>query len=105
MLDGEDPTNASSISGAGSSTGWSTGKDSAVRSIAGITAQNAIYFIRTCIRIYTEPAQDAPWKLVKAQPIAAYDIPMIVLITANLVLGLLSTTIINLIQQGLSMFG
>lgn len=46
MLDGEDPSNASSISGAGSSTGWSTGKDSAVRSIAGITAQNAIYFIR-----------------------------------------------------------
>lgn len=46
MLDGEDPSNASSISGAGSSTGWSTGKDSGVRSIAGITAQNAIYFIR-----------------------------------------------------------
>ncbi len=46
MLDGKDPTDASSISGAGSSTGWSTGKDSAVRSIAGITAQNAIYFIR-----------------------------------------------------------
>ena len=46
MLDGKDPTNASSISGAGSSTGWSTGKDSGVRSIAGITAQNAIYFIR-----------------------------------------------------------
>ncbi len=47
MLDGEkEPTNASSISGAGSSTGWSTGKDSGVRSIAGITAQNAIYFIR-----------------------------------------------------------
>ena len=45
MLDGEDPSNASSISGAGSSTGWSTGKDSVVRSIAGITAQNAIYFI------------------------------------------------------------
>ena len=46
MLDGKEPTNASSISGAGSSTGWSTGKDSGVRSIAGITAQNAIYFIR-----------------------------------------------------------
>ena len=46
MLDGKDPTDASSISGAGSSTGWSTGKDSGVRSIAGITAQNAIYFIR-----------------------------------------------------------
>ena len=46
MLDGEEPANASSISGAGSSTGWSTGKDSSVRSIAGITAQNAIYFIR-----------------------------------------------------------
>lgn len=73
--------------------------------LAASSLLNAIYFIRTCIRIYTEPAQDAPWKLVKAQPIAAYDIPMIVLITANLVLGLLSTTIINLIQQGLSMFG
>ena len=46
MLDGKDPPDASSISGAGSSTGWSTGKDSGVRSIAGITAQNAIYFIR-----------------------------------------------------------
>ncbi|MBR2488581.1 MAG: DUF2341 domain-containing protein [Kiritimatiellae bacterium] len=46
MLDGKDPPDASSISGAGSSTGWSTGKDSVVRSIAGITAQNAIYFIR-----------------------------------------------------------
>ncbi|MBR2355018.1 MAG: DUF2341 domain-containing protein [Kiritimatiellae bacterium] len=46
MLDGKEPSNASSISGAGSSTGWSTGKDSGVRSIAGITAQNAIYFIR-----------------------------------------------------------
>ncbi len=45
MLDGKDPSNASSISGAGSSIGWSTGKDSGVRSIAGITAQNAIYFI------------------------------------------------------------
>ena len=46
MLDGKDPPDASSISGNGNSTGWLTGKDSFVRSIAGITAQNAIYFIR-----------------------------------------------------------
>lgn len=45
MLDGKDPLDASSISGVGNSTGWSMGKDSVVRSIAGITAQNAIYFI------------------------------------------------------------
>lgn len=46
MLDGKDPPDASSISGTGNSTGWLTVKYSVVSSIAGITAQNAIYFIR-----------------------------------------------------------
>lgn len=62
---------------------------------------NAMYFIRTVIRIYT----DHPEKTERAGRRAGYIIPMLVLTGCNLFLGLFSRVTLELIRRGLSMFG
>ena len=62
---------------------------------------NALYFIRTIIRIYT----DDPGKNVRAHHRAGYNVPMMVLTAGNVFLGLFSWVIVNLIRTGLLMFG
>ena len=62
---------------------------------------NALYFIRTIIRIYT----DDPGKNVRAHHRAGYNVPMMVLTAGNVFLGLFSWVVVNLIRTGLLMFG
>ena len=62
---------------------------------------NAMYFIRTVIRIYT----DNPEKDTRLHHRPDYNIPMLVLTACNLFLGLFSPVAIDLIRSGLSMFG
>ena len=62
---------------------------------------NALYFIRTIIRIYT----DDPGKNVRAHHRAGYNVPMLVLTAGNVFLGLFSWVVVNLIRTGLLMFG
>ena len=61
---------------------------------------NAIYFIRTIIRIYARDGRD----MQRAHHRAGYNIPMLVLVGANVFLGLFSWVIIDLIHKGLNMF-
>ena len=62
---------------------------------------NAVYFIRTVIRIYTED----PRKSERTRHRPDYIIPMLVLTACNLFLGLFSWVTVDLIRTGLSMFG
>ena len=73
---------------------------------------NAIYFIRTAIRIFTESQsrkahgtiedQRAKGRWVKGLK-AEYVLPMTVLTAANLFLGLFSWVLVDLIQKGFAM--
>ncbi|MBQ9549665.1 MAG: sodium:proton antiporter [Lachnospiraceae bacterium] len=62
---------------------------------------NAMYFIRTVIRIFT----DAPGKKKKAVHRAEFILPLLALTGCNLFLGLFSRVAADLIRTGLSMFG
>ncbi len=62
---------------------------------------NAMYFIRTVIRIFT----DDPRKNMRLHHRLDYNFPMLVLTACNLFLGLFSRVAIDLIRSGLSMFG
>ena len=71
------------------------------------TILNAAYFMRTLIRIYTPVREDIDAKEGRAislreQP--AKSVALVCFIVLNLILGLNSDPIINLIQRGLGMF-
>ena len=68
------------------------------------TILNAIYFMKTVIRIYT-PAPDSPYQTIKARTIRPYCVVLVLFIAVNLVLGCMSDGIVELIKQGLIMFG
>ncbi|MBP9001669.1 MAG: sodium:proton antiporter [Lachnospiraceae bacterium] len=68
------------------------------------TILNAIYFMKTVIRIYT-PAPDSPYQAIKARTIWPYCVVLVFFIAVNLVLGCMSDGIVELIKQGLIMFG
>ena len=63
---------------------------------------NALYFIRTLIRIFSE-GKKRPEGTVKHG--ALYGISMSTLIAANVAMGLFSWMFTGLIQAGLGMFG
>jgi multicomponent Na+:H+ antiporter subunit D len=84
---------------------------------------NAMYFIRTIIRIYTHPQSAAAQALSSVTAGSAaevtsrekqrrasglrrpdYIIPSLVLIAANLFLGLFSWAVVDLIERGFGMF-
>ena len=72
------------------------------------TILNAVYFMRTLIRIYTPVREDIDAKegriiTLREQP--AKSVALICFIILNLILGLNSDPIITLIQKGLGMFG
>ncbi len=67
------------------------------------TILNAIYFMKTVIRLYT-PSQKAKGLSVKAMDNPRKSIAMLLLILLNLILGLFSTPIVGLIERGLDMF-
>ncbi len=62
---------------------------------------NALYFIRTVIRIYT----DDPRTDIRTHHGLGYHVPMLVLTACNLFFGLFSWVMVNLIRTGLTMFG
>ena len=68
------------------------------------TILNTIYFMKTVIRIYT-PAPDSPYQTIKARTIRPYCVVLVLFIAVNLVLGCMSDGIVELIKQGLIMFG
>ncbi|NLL79723.1 MAG: sodium:proton antiporter [Clostridiales bacterium] len=66
------------------------------------TILNAIYFMKTVIRIYTPAKTDYPcitWKQEKL-----YAVTMVLFMILNIILGMGSQPIVDLIQQGLSTF-
>ena len=68
--------------------------------LAASSLLNAMYFIRTLIRIYT-PARDT---VIGVRHGLDYNIPMAVLTLSNLAMGLFSWVFTQLIGQGLGMF-
>ncbi len=65
---------------------------------------NAIYFIRTLIRIYSDPLEKMKKSDIRPHHRMGYNIPMAVLSILNLFLGLFSWVAADLIQKGLTMF-
>ncbi|MCQ2524390.1 MAG: sodium:proton antiporter [Lachnospiraceae bacterium] len=72
------------------------------------TILNAIYFMKTVIRIYT-PIDDKTFEenkcsVIKARQVPLYTVTCILFIIVNVVLGTMSDPIMDLITKGLSMF-
>ena len=68
--------------------------------LAASSLLNALYFMRTLIRIYTP--SDPPKERVRHH--LDYNIPMLALTLANLAMGLFSGVFAALIGQGFAMF-
>ncbi len=72
------------------------------------TILNAVYFMKTVIRIYTpvkkEEIRDKGYEKIEMREQPAKSLALICFILLNLLLGLCSEPIVALIQQGLSMF-
>lgn len=67
------------------------------------TILNAIYFMKTVIRIYT-PVEGTVQEDIKFRNMKLYVVTLICFITLNIILGVSSQPIVDLIEQGLSMF-
>lgn len=67
------------------------------------TILNAIYFMKTVIRIYT-PVKETPYPSVTFKDMKLYAVVLICFILLNIVLGVNSQPIVDMIEQGLSMF-
>lgn len=69
------------------------------------TVLNAVYFLRTVIRIYTPAEQEIQGSMrIKWTQQRSYILVLLVFIALNLILGLFSQYIADAIQMGLSMF-
>lgn len=62
---------------------------------------NAIYFVRTLIRIYGPSEDNERRNVVKR---VYYNVPMMILTAGNLAMGLFSWVFVDLIEKGLAMF-
>lgn len=67
------------------------------------TVLNAIYFMKTVIRIYTPNKEETTRIHIKDQ--LGFSAALLFMVILNMVLGCCSQPIINLIEMGLSMFG
>ncbi len=67
------------------------------------TILNAIYFMKTVIRIYT-PVKDSPYTGVTFKDMPSYAITLVFFIVLNVILGVSSQPVVNMIGQGLAMF-
>ena len=66
---------------------------------------NAVYFIRIVIRIFSTKEEGEGMTDIGRSHVASFLIPMSVLVGLNLFLGLFSWVFVDLITQGLNMFG
>ncbi len=73
--------------------------------LAASSMLNAIYFLRTVIRIYSLPKHTLSKNEIRGHHRPGYNVPMLVLTAANLILGLASPRVLDLIGRGLNMFG
>lgn len=67
------------------------------------TILNAIYFMKTIIRIYS-PADDKEYPAKTGKTNAVFAIAIAFFVVLNIVLGMWSTAIVSLIENGLGMF-
>ena len=67
------------------------------------TVLNAIYFMKTVIRIYTT-AGESPYSGVTFRDMKAYAVTLLFFILLNVALGVSSQPVVNIIEQGLAMF-
>ena len=72
--------------------------------LAASSTLNALYFIRTLIRIYTPGRTPVKAGDRKIRHRLDYNIPMIVLTLGNLAMGLFSWIFVGAIEQGFTMF-
>lgn len=76
-----------------------------ILALAASSLLNAVYFIRTLIRIYSDPHGTVSKANIRQHHRPLFNVPMMVLGTINLFLGLFSWVVIDLITRGLEMFG
>lgn len=67
------------------------------------TILNAIYFMKTVIRIYT-PVEETGYDSVVFKDMKLYAVTLVCFIVLNVILGVSSQPIVDLIGQGLAMF-
>ena len=67
------------------------------------TILNAIYFMKTVIRIYT-PVENTPYEKITFKDMKLYAVILVCFIVLNVLLGISSQPVVDLIEQGLSMF-
>ena len=67
------------------------------------TILNAIYFMKTVIRIYT-PVEDTEYPTVTWRKSKVYAVILVCFIALNVTLGIFSQPIVDLIESGLNMF-
>ncbi len=67
------------------------------------TILNAIYFMKTVVRIYTPIKSD--YEKVSFKSNISYAVVCLLFIALNIILGMCSEPIVQLIEQGLSIFG
>lgn len=67
------------------------------------TILNAIYFMKTVIRIYT-PVEDTHYGKITFKDMKLYAVILVCFIVLNVLLGISSQPVVDLIEQGLSMF-
>lgn len=67
------------------------------------TILNAIYFMKTVIRIYT-PVEDTPYPSVTFRDRPVYAVVLTAFIVLNVMLGISSQPVVDMIRQGLAMF-
>jgi multicomponent Na+:H+ antiporter subunit D len=68
------------------------------------TVLNAIYFMKTVIRIYTPKDKDTSFEKIGVMAHPLYNITLLLMIILNMILGCCSQPIVNWISQGLNMF-
>ncbi|MDE7187958.1 MAG: sodium:proton antiporter, partial [Lachnospiraceae bacterium] len=72
--------------------------------ILGIsTILNAIYFMKTVIRIYT-PVGETAYTSITFREMRVYAVTLMAFILLNVILGISSQPVVDMIQQGLAMF-
>ena len=67
------------------------------------TVLNAIYFMKTVIRIYT-PSSETGYSGITFKDMKGYCIVLVCFIVLNVILGVSSQPIVDMIGQGLAMF-
>ena len=80
------------------------GKMLAALIVLGIsTVLNAVYFMKTVIRIYAT-TEDTPYPCMTFKDMKPYAVVLVFFIIVNVILGVSSQPIVNMIEQGLAMF-